>query len=110
MSSRGIGFWISWVVIALAAVLYAYGVWAAVGNVLVLPEFAARLGLKVSALGWFWLTVQIALPLLIAGVALLLGRKRAVHVRALLFAAGVAVVAVLSIDITHSVPQISYFG
>lgn len=94
----------------LAVGLYAYAVWAAVGNVLLLPQFAASLGLNISPTGWFWLSFQVALPVGIAALALLLGRKRRLPIRALLLVAGVTVVSVISIDIAHTIAQSSYFG
>lgn len=110
MGPRRWSFWASWGVIALTLVLYAYAVWAAIGNVLLLPQFAGSLGLGISATGWFWLSFQVALPLLIALAALILGRRRSLPTRALLLVAGVTLVSVISIDIAHSIPQSSFFA
>lgn len=108
--TRGLGVWLGWGLILVSAVLYGYAVWSAVGNVLVLPDFAAQLGLTVNVLGWFWLILQVALPVGIAAIALLLGRKRPILVRALILLAGVAITSVLAIDVVYSIPQTSYFG
>lgn len=102
--------WPGWFVIVLATVMYAYAVWSAVGNIILFPDFAAAIGLSVSTIGWVWLSIQVALPFVVAAGALMLGRKRPVVIRALILLAGVALVSVLSIDIMHSIPQSSYFG
>lgn len=110
MRRRGMAFWGSWLAIVIAIALYAYATWAALGNLLLLPQFAASIGLGITPTGWLWLSIQVALPLMVAIVTLLLGRKRRLPVRALLLIAGVTLVSVLSIDITHSIAQSSYFG
>jgi hypothetical protein len=101
---------LGWIVIVVSVTLYAYAVWSAVGNMILFPQFAAAIGLGMSASGWFWLIVQVALPFLIVTAALLLGRRRNLLVRGIILLVGVAVVSVLSIDIMHSIPQSSYFG
>lgn len=103
-------FWFGWVGIILAAVLYVYAMWSAVGNVILLPQSAAGFGLEISAYGWFWLILQLILPAVLAALALLLGRKRPVPVRALLLLTGVAVLSVFSIDMANSIPVTTYFG
>lgn len=110
MQRKGWAFWIAWLAIVIAVALYAYATWAAIGNLLLLPQFAASLGLGITPTGWSWLSIQVALPLVVAIVSVILGRKRRLPVRALLLIAGVTVVSVLSIDITHSIAQTSYFG
>lgn len=109
-AQRGLLYWLGWVFIVVSAVLYGYAIWSAVGNLILFPQFAASLGLGLTWAGWFWLILQITLPVLIAGFAVLIGRKQTVPMRALILIAGVALVSVLSIDIMHSIPQTSYFG
>jgi hypothetical protein len=108
--SRPILTWSGWLFIALSAMLYAYAVWSAIGNVILFPQFADAIGLGMSAMGWFWLIAQVALPFLIMSAALVLGRKRNILVRGLILLVGVAVLSVLTIDIMHSIPQSRYFG
>lgn len=98
------------VLTALAALLFGYQLWTGIGNALVFPEFAASIGLAVNATGWFWITVQIALPIIVAALALLTARKRGALVRGVMLLAGVALVSVALIDIMHLVPNTSYFS
>ena len=95
---------------ALATLLFGYQLWTGIGNALVFPQFAASIGLAVNANGWFWITVQIALPVIVAALALLIARKRGALVRGVMLLAGVALVSVALIDIMHLVPNTSYFS
>lgn len=108
--AKSASFWVGSVGIILAVVLYVFAIWSAIGNVILLPQSAAGFGLVISAYGWFWLILQLILPAILAGLALLLGRKRSVPVNALLLLAGVAVLSVFSIDMANSIPVTSYFG
>lgn len=100
----------AWIVGVLLAVLYVYAAIAAVGNVLGMVGLAGALGTGLSGSGWLWLSVGVLIPLLLLTAALWLGRGRAPWTRILLLAAGIAVVAVLQIDVTHVIPESSYFA
>lgn len=100
----------AWVVGVLLAVLYVYAAIAAVGNVLGMIGLAGALGTGLSGTGWLWLTLGVLIPLVLLAVALWLGRGRAAWTRILLLAAGIAVVAALQIDVTHVIPESSYFA
>lgn len=110
MKHKGLGFWLSWVGIAFASILYAYAIWSAIGNLLLLPQSAAGFGLSIGAYGWFWLVLQLLLPVIIAALAVVVGRKRSLPVRMLILMTGVTVLSVLSIDMANSIPVTSYFG
>ena len=100
----------AWVVGVLLAVLYVYAAVAAVGNVLGMIGLAGALGTGLSGSGWLWLVLGVLIPLLVLGIALWLGRRRAAWTRILLLAAGIAVVAALQIDVMHVIPESSYFA
>lgn len=107
---RGAAFWFAWFGILLAVALYAYAIWSAIGNIILLPQSAAGFGLTVGAYGWFWLILQLSLPAIIAGVALILGRKKTLPLRAIILLSGVAALSVFSIDMANSIPVTTYFG
>lgn len=100
----------AWVAGVLLAVLYVYAAIAAVGNILGMIGLAGALGTGLSASGWLWLTLGVLIPVLVFALALLLSRRRGPWTRILLLAAGIAVVAVLQIDVMHVIPESSYFG
>lgn len=100
----------TWLAYALLATLYVYMVVAAVGNLVLLPEMAAELGLAVNATGWFWLWLGVALPITAAAVGLLVGRRRGRGSRLLVLATALAVTAAVQLEIMHLVPQSSFFA
>jgi hypothetical protein len=90
-----------WLSVALAVffgLFYAYDVWEAVGNLVGLNLQAQSLDTGLSGFGWAVLIVGILVPILVYGVAFWLGRTRSAAVQALLFLAGLALVAVLTLD------------
>ncbi len=99
-----------WVLFAILTGLYAYMVVAAVGNLTMLPEMAAQMGLGVNATGWFWLWLGVALPVLAYLVALLIARKRRGASKLLVLATGLAVAAALQLEIGLMVPTLWFFG
>lgn len=107
---RGFSFWGGVALLVVAGLLLGYGVWSAVGNLILVPQFAAGLGLNVTTAGWIWLVGQVALPIVLAGVAFLLTRARPMLVRGLVFVVAAATLSVISIDIMHAIPLSSYFG
>lgn len=98
-----------WAAFVLLAALYVYMVVAAVGNLTQLPQMAASLGLGVNAVGWFWLCLGVALPILAFVIALLVGRRRAGGSRLLIFATALACAAALQLEISLVVPPTSFF-
>lgn len=99
----------AWVVGLLLTALYAYAVVAAAGNLIGMRAYGAALGTGLSASGWAWLIIGIALPVIVLGIALLVARGRGAGARLLLLATGLAVVAVLQLDMTHLITESSYF-
>ena len=92
-----------WLAITIAVafgVFYAYDVWEAVGNLVGMNIYADGLGIALTGAGWALLVVGVALPLLVFGTALWLGRRRGPLAQVVLFLVGFALVQVLSADVT----------
>lgn len=101
---------ISWAIGIVITALYAYMVVAAIGNVVLLPQLAATMGLAMTTIGWFWLGVGVALPVVVYAVALVIARKSGAAVRLLVLFTGLCVAAAIQLELLHLVPQTSYFG
>ncbi len=101
---------LAWAAGILLGVLYLYAIATAVGNLLGMLGLAGALGTGLSGAGWFWLVFGIVAPAAVLALALMLGRRRGAGRRILLLAAGVALVAVVQIDLMHVIPESSYFA
>jgi hypothetical protein len=77
----------SLVIAIVAALLYAYVLWQAIGNMVQLPKV---LGYVTP---WWLLILDVALPVVVYVVALLLGLRRRTLARAAFFAIGATVLA-----------------
>jgi hypothetical protein len=98
-ASRGRYGWLSIVVAALLGLFYAYDIWEAVSNLIALPAFYEAYGYGAENVPWWLLWIGVAIPPIGFIVALVVGRRRNVLVKALIFIVGLAVVAGLSIGI-----------
>lgn len=107
MSGRRI---VGWVVFAALTLLYALMVVNAVGNLTGMQQMAAALDAGLSASGWLWLLLGIALPLAAYAIGLLVARRGTTAQRLLALLAGIAVVSAFQLEIMHLVPQFSYFA
>jgi hypothetical protein len=91
-----------WLEIALAiafGLFFAYDAWEAVGNLVGVAELAGTLETSISGLGWVVLIAAILLPVALFAAAFLLGRRRSAVVQAALYLTGLAVSALLYLDI-----------
>lgn len=91
--------WLSVTIAAVFGAFYAYDLWEAIGNLVNLPPFYAMYGFDVEQLPWWLLWVGVLIPPVVFGLALLLGRRAGVLGRALIFLAGLALVAALSLTV-----------
>ena len=73
------------VIAIVAALLYAYVLWGAIGNLIQLPK---ELG---ALTPWWLLVVDVAVPVVVYVVAILLGLRRRILTRAVLFVIGATV-------------------
>ena len=95
---RGRYGWLSLVVAALFGLFYAYDVWEAIGNLFGVPAEYSALGIG-DRTPWWLLWIGVAIPPVVFLVAVVLGRRHGVLVRALLFLVGLAVVAALTLAV-----------
>ncbi|QNA92488.1 MULTISPECIES: hypothetical protein [unclassified Microbacterium] len=80
--------WLVGLVIGLAGLFYAYAVWNAVAHLITM----AQTGL--TGAGWATLLFGVAFPAIVFAFAYVIGRRRRVGELALVFLAGLGVVAV----------------
>ena len=94
-----------WPGLAVAIVfglLYAYDLWEAVNNAIELPkQYAALevLGVEVGEVPWTLIIANMLIPPAIYLLAFVMGLRRALFGKVVLFALGLALVAVLTLDI-----------
>jgi hypothetical protein len=79
--------------------LYAWDIWEAVGNLVGLNLAAGALDTQLSGFGWGILIGAILLPAGVYAVAFWIGRKRRPGALALLLLVGLALIAVVTLDI-----------
>lgn len=104
------------VVVVVAALLFAWSVWAAVGNLVQVPgqfgsyrDFVTKGGAPELAKNTPWVALIAALivPILGYAAAFVLGRRRSVFVRVILFVVAYAAVCALTVSLTAYVFQVS---
>ncbi len=93
--STGAGSWLRWTVAALFGLLYAWAVWLAVFNLA--AQAGGEAGL--NGAGWAVMLMPVIFPALIYVAAFLFGRRRRVWQLALMFVAGLGLVAVFWLDV-----------
>lgn len=91
--------WPSATVAALFGLLFAYYLWDAIRSLVVLPAEYESLGLGRDAAPWTLLIIGVLIPVVVYGAALVVGLRRNVFARALLFLVGLATVASLSLGV-----------
>lgn len=101
---------VAWITGVFLTILYLYAVVTAVGNLMGMSGLADTLRIGLSAAGWTWMVIGIAMPAVLLSLALILSRKRTTGIRILLLTLGITVVAVLQIDLMHLIPESSYFS
>ena len=75
------------VLAVVAAILYAYVFWQAIGNIVQLPKVLG------SVTPWWLLILDVALPVIVYAAAILLGLRHRSLARAAFFAIGATVLA-----------------
>jgi uncharacterized membrane protein len=98
-SARGRYGWLSILVAALFGLFYAFDVWEAIGNMVNLPVYYAAFNLDSAAIPWWLLILGLLAPIAIFALAFLVGRRRNLGVKALLFLTGLAVSAGASLTV-----------
>lgn len=101
--NRALGF----VVPILFGLLYAYDLFEGVSNLVAVPgqlaeynDFLVENGLEPVSVPWLILVVNLVLPVIAFAVASWIGRRRRILIRALLYVAGLAAVAAVTLSLT----------
>lgn len=98
-ASRGRYGWLSLVVAFLFALLFAYDLWEAVGNMVSLPAVYDAFGYGSENVPWWLLWIGVLIPVVVFVAAFIGGRRRSVVAKAVIFFVGLAVVAGLSLGV-----------
>ncbi|QTX04352.1 hypothetical protein [Agromyces archimandritae] len=91
--------WLAVVIAVVFAVLYAYDLWEAIGNLVGLNIQAGALGISLSAYGIVLLIVGIVVPALVYGAAFWLARLRGPLAQLAIFFTGWCTVQAVSLTI-----------
>ena len=81
------------IIVGLAGLFYAYGVWNAVAYLVTVAQYG------LNAYGWFVLIFSVLFPILVFAAAYALGRRRAALDLAVVMVAGLALVAVFWMNV-----------
>lgn len=88
------------VIVIFFAFVFAYPVWAAIGNLLVLPDFyLTQLGVSSDRVPWALLWAGIIAPVVVFALGVVLGWRRGPGAVALLLITGFALSSAISLDI-----------
>ncbi len=98
-----------WLMTGFFAIFFAFAVFAALGNLIGVTQIAGELEASIPFSGWLLLILGIALPVVVFVLAVWLGRKRSLTLRALILLAGLGLVAVAMLDIQQSIRLGSFF-
>lgn len=81
------------IIVGLAGLFYAYGVWNAVAYLVTVAQYG------LNAYGWFVLIFSVLFPILVFAAAFGLGRRRSVLELTVVMLAGLGLVAVFWINV-----------
>ncbi len=88
------------VIVVFFAFVFAYPVWSAIGNLLVLPNFyAEQLGVSSDRVPWALLWAGVIVPVLVFVLGAALGWRRGPGAVALFLTTGFALVSAINLDI-----------
>lgn len=94
-TARGLSTWVVATVAGLFGLFYAYVVW----NAATLLAYQASGVLGLNAFGWFVLVFAVAFPIIVFAIAFGIARRRTLLTLVLTFLAGLALVAVLWLNV-----------
>jgi hypothetical protein len=86
-------------VLIVFGLLYAYFLWQAIGNAIVLPRFVELQGAALNGTGWVVIVLNILAAPLCYLAAALVGARRATGMLALLLAAGLCLLSALTLTL-----------
>ncbi|WP_052460533.1 hypothetical protein [Microbacterium gorillae] len=94
--TSGAGSWLRWTVAAVFGLLYAYAIWLAL---FIFIAASSAQGSGLTGLGVVVMLLPVAFPVLIYLAAIVIGRRMWVWRQALIFLAGLGLVAVFWLDV-----------
>lgn len=86
-------------VLVIFGLLYAYFLWQAIGNAIVLPRFVGLDGGRLNGTGWVVIVLNILAAPLCYLAALLLAARRSAAILAVLLAAGLCLLSALTLTL-----------
>jgi hypothetical protein len=89
-------------VLVIFGLLYAYFLWQAIGNAIVLPRFIALDGGSLNGTGWVVIVLNILAAPLCYLAAMLVAARRSTLMLALLLAAGLCLLSALTLTLVAS--------
>ncbi|MCU1578422.1 MAG: hypothetical protein JWP19_626 [Rhodoglobus sp.] len=98
-AKRGRYGWLSLIVAAVLGLFYAYDVWEAVGNMINLPAFYDSIGVGSKHVPWWLLWIGVLIPVVVFLLAFVIGRRRNIGEKAVVFIVGLALAAGLGIGV-----------
>jgi hypothetical protein len=98
-AKRGRYGWLSLIVAAVLGLFYAYDVWEAIGNMINLPAFYDSIGVGSKHVPWWLLWIGVLIPVIVFLLAFVIGRRRNVGSKAVVFIVGLALAAGLGIGV-----------
>ncbi len=88
------------VIVVFFAFVFAYPVWSAIGNLLVLPDFyAVQLGVSTDRVPWALLWAGVIVPVFVFVLGVALGWRRGSGAVALFLTTGFALVSAINLNI-----------
>ncbi len=92
-------FWVTAVITIFFGLFFAYDLWEAVGNLVGVSIAAGDLDTSLNVTGWVVLIGGVLIPIAVFGLAFMLGRRRTVVAQVLLYAGGLCLSAVASLNL-----------
>lgn len=100
MQTRRTPTWLLGAISVLFGLLYAYAVWAGLGNLLTVNTFGAEvLGATLTPVAWISLIVSMVIPIALFAIILRYGTRRAAWELVVLYVVGLALVGVYWINL-----------
>lgn len=96
-------------VILVAFAFFGYSVWAGVGNFLGVQNERFAFGLEVSPVGWIATGALVVLPVIVFAVCIVVTRRTSLGTMIFIFAVGVALTAVVNLDVVLALPPTVIF-
>lgn len=90
---------ITWILIGVFALFFAYDVWEGIGNFLGIQAQSLSLGIGISAFGWAAIVIGIIAPVGLFLGALLITRSKSIGPTLAIFFVALTVSAVIGVDL-----------